>query len=199
MPKKAKAEKLIVNKAPLVETDINELGDKRLDPKESIAREREDLLKMAGKAKIWGQKELEDHERSAGPRLSYREIIRRLRECNPTIRVLDSQGGSDVAIYVHKKRHEYDEQERDLSRPEFFWDHKYVTGMPQTDIPEYAHVTLDTSGLPVREIRGWRSVLIACIKAGAITYGQAIEKFGSPWLDRRSGRWFEQLREYWIQ
>jgi hypothetical protein len=196
MPKTFAKGKVVKNKAPLVQADIKELGDTRLNPKEAIAREREDLLELAGKAKIWGQTELEDHERSAGPRLSWGELIRRIRDCNSSIQVLDSQGGSDVAIYVRKKRNEYDEQERDWTRPEFFWDHKYVTGMPKSDLPEYAHVTLDTSGLPLREIRGWRSVLIALVKTRAITYEQAIEKFGDPTFDRRSGRWFEQLREY---
>lgn len=188
--------------APLVEVDPLELTDKRLSPEEAVCREREELLKVAGKHRIHGQDELENKQRSMGPRMSSSELISRLRRCNPDIRFVDGSPGS-VAIYIHKKRHEYQESDfmpdpTNPNKDRFFVDHKYVGGFPLRELPEWGHVALDTSRLPTREVRGWRSVLIALIKGGALTYKQAAAGFGDPFLgcDSRAGLWKEQLHTY---
>lgn len=187
------------NKAPLVETDPMELGDKRLNPEESVCREREDLLKVASAKKIYGQAELEDPMRAFGPRLQWTEVISKLHRCNPEIKVKDGIPGN-VALYIRKRADEYSDADMMMpdQRPkdEFFLHHKYVTGFPKQPMHEYSTVDIDTSHLPTREHRGWRSVLIALIKSGAITYRSAVKEFGDPSGDLRSGRWFEQLQEY---
>lgn len=176
-----------------IEIDRTNLGDTKLSPEEANLREREQLLKMAAKKKIWRQDELEDPDRSAGPRLYYTEILRRLWTLNPDLRVED--GSADqVAIYRPKRHDEYDWQQWDPNAPtKWRWDFEYVAGLPKEWIPEYPHVTLDTSKLATREIHGWRSTLIALIKARAITYRGTIQEFGDPANDQRSTRWFEQL------
>jgi hypothetical protein len=180
----------------LIQPDKSELGDLKLDPKESVYREREELLKLASSRKIDGQEELEDAERSAGPRMAWQEVIRRLRKCNPNLLFLDAQGGGHIAIYRPKTGQERENIELlDDTRPAWWNDHMYVTGFPKHEMPEFPHVILDTSNLPVREYRGWRSVLMALIKSGAISYTSAIQQFGEP-TDSRSGRWHEQLRPY---
>src|ERR1700678_1106672 len=105
-PKKSPRKTASKNKAPLVQVDINELGDKRLNPEESNARETEALLKQCAKQKIWGQDELEDVERSAGPRMPWTDLIRRLKSCNPGIHVKDGIPGN-VALYYKKHSDEY--------------------------------------------------------------------------------------------
>jgi len=181
----------------LVQTDINELGDKRLNPDEAVYREREDLLKLASTRKIGGQEELEDAERSCGPRLSWQEVIRRLRLCNPELKFHDAQGGAHIAVYRPKNRAELeaDRYERDPEKHEWWNDHKYAGGFPKQELPEYSHVILDTSNLPVREIRGWRSVLLSMIKAGGITYSASVKHFGEA-IGFRSSRWYEQMQPY---
>lgn len=186
----------------LWQTDKNELGDKRLSPEETVIREREELLTMASTRKIGGQAELEDPMRAYGPRLQFTEIVSRLRRLNPALKFLEGTAGN-LALYLPKKRNEYDEAEHvaydGAGMPKildpFFWHHKYVGGIPKTELPEYGYVTLDSSNLPVREIRSWRSVLIALIKSGAITYKQAVTEFGEA-VGPRSNRWHEQLRNY---
>jgi hypothetical protein len=180
----------------LIQPDSSELGDGRLSPEESVIKEREDLLRKEARKKIWGQAELEDPGRSAGPRLYYTEIIRRLLKLNPELMIQD--GSKDqVAIYRPKRQDEYDWEQFDWSAPTSWrWDFEYVTGMEKGWIPQWAHVELDTSNLAKREIRGYRSVLIALIKARAISYRGAIQEFGDPSDDQRSGRWFEQLQKF---
>jgi hypothetical protein len=196
--------------APLVQVDINELGDKRLDPKETVAREREDLLRIEAKKKIWGQEELEDPDRSLGPRLQWKQLIQRILLCNPQIKVKDSQFGRAIALYIRKRPDEYTEIDNIiLWQPEvarlmnipvpadsFFIHYKYLTGFNKHEMPEYSHVTVDSSHIAHREYRSWRSVLLALIKARAITYSAAIEHFGNPESDKRSGRWFEQTQRF---
>jgi hypothetical protein len=175
----------------LIQPDINELGDQRLSLDEANIRERESLLKKASVHKISGQAELEDPDRAAGPRLNYREIIRRIQNINPSIQVREGSPGS-VAIYRLKSNREIAEDVHETERT-FFTDHVYVTGMEKDWLPEFAYVVLDTSNLPTREIRGWRSVLIALVKSRAISYASAVEAFGEPYYDQRSKRWYEQL------
>jgi hypothetical protein len=179
----------------LVQADINELGDKRLSPEEATHREREIALRKASQSRIDGQEELEDVERSCGPRIAWQELIRRLQDSNPSLLFMDSQGGAHIAAYRPKNRVELAEHEYDPEKYEWWNDHVYVTGFPKEYMPEWSHVLLDTSLLPVKEIRGWRSVLMAFIKAKAVTYASAAKHFGEP-TDSRSGRWHEQLRNF---
>lgn len=197
MPKKKKNKFVQVNKAPLVEVDPLELTDKRLNPQEAVIRETEALLKMAAQYKIGGQAELEDVERSSGVRISCNELLRRIQKCNPEIQVKDGMPGS-VALYLRKKPWEMLESDYVSERPKdtFFIDHKYVGGFEKREMQEWSHVTIDSSHLANREYRGWRSVLIALIKTGAVTYEAAVKEFGDPSGDSRSGRWNEQLHKY---
>lgn len=195
--------------APYVETDRAELGDKRLNPEESVIRERESLLSICATRRIWGQDELEKAERADGPRLPYTELLRRIHLCNPAIVAKDGMEGS-VALYIRKRPEEYTETDnilrfqpwlaREMNIPvpkdEFFIDHKYLTGFRKEAIAEYSYITIDSSLLPHREMRGWRSVLIALIKAGAVRYSDAISIFGNPEGDKRSTRWFDQLQKF---
>jgi hypothetical protein len=180
----------------LIIDDSQELGDTRLSPEEANIREREELLKMAARKKIQGQAELEDPNRSAGPRLYYTEILRRLWKLNPDLRVEDGKDRS-VAIYRLKRRDEYDwEQWHPFAPTKWRWDFEYVTGLEKGWLPEYPHVLLDSSRLATREVRGWRSVLIALVKSRAVSYRGVIQEFGDPMNDQRSGRWGEQLQKF---
>ena len=182
-----------------------QLGDKHLNPEEAVIREREDLLRIESKKKIWGQAELENTDRSAGPRLYYTEILRRLWLINPQLKVKEGVEGS-VALYRTLEPWEYDPElplyssegsrRTDVEKTDWFNHHKYVGGMEKGWLPEYSHVLLDTSHLATREIRGWRSVLLSLIKGKAISVEGAIEQFGDPSLDQRSGRWQEQIWEF---
>lgn len=181
----------------LVQVDKHELGDKRLDPKEAVCREREDLLKLASTRKIDGQAELEDPARSGGAHMHHHELIRRLLRCNPALCFKDGIPGN-VAVYIRKKPFEYEEADYHAgnSPDAFFTHHRYVTGFELKPLPQWSHVRLDTSHLPTREVRGWRSVLIALIKARAFTYSDAVAEFGDPILDQRSTHWFKHLQKY---
>lgn len=183
-------------RAPLMQPDRNELGDKRLNPEESVAKQREELLSIRHKEHAFpGQDLLVDADRSTGARLPSGEFITRLQKINPAILVKDGIPGN-VALYVRKSEAEMIRDGYDLLRPQWWNEHKYVTGFPTEPLAEWGHLTTDTDGIAEKEVRGWRSALIALIKAKAFTYEAAIAEFGDPIEDTRSRFWFEQLQGY---
>lgn len=189
------------NRAPLVETDIHELGDKRLNPEEGVIRQREELLAKAGKYRIYGQDELENPERALGPKLQYTEIISKLRRIAPKLKAIDGSPGN-IALYFPRNDKDLEatarewDWEHDQKKDPFFRLNRYVGGFPKGDLAEYSTVDIDTSLLPTRENRGWRSVLITLIKQGVISYSDAVSEFGDVGHDKRGWRWNEQLRPW---
>ena len=186
------------NEAPMVETDIHELGDSRLNPEEAVFRERESLLQKAGQYRIDGQDELEDPERACGPRLQYTEVISRIRQVVPNLKVCEGSPGN-VALYFPRLGKDLEhtlrewDWENDRKKDPFFRHYRYVGGFPKEEMAEYSTVDVDTSMLPTREKRGWRSVLMALVKQSVLSYAQAVKAFGDVGTDKRGWRWNQQL------
>lgn len=185
------------NRAPLVETDRDELGDKRLSPEEGVVMLREKALKQAANHRIPHQVELENPDREYGPRIPHDMLMLRLAKLNTAISFKDGSLGN-IAVYFPRNTDELTEALHEGGpKDEFFIFNKYVGGFPKTEIPEYSYVDLDTSKLATREhTRSWRSVLIGLIKAGVLSYQKAIAEFGDPATDQRSARWFRETTEW---
>lgn len=187
--------------APLVEVDKNELGDKRLNPEEAVCREREALIEKAAVFRMPDQAEMENPDRQYGPRIPFQNLLDRLRSLAPALAAKNGSLGN-VALYFPRTAEELDEAIRegqgiDTNDPEFFLHHKYVGGFPKEELPEFGYMDTDTSKVATHEhLRCWRTVLIGLIKAGVISYQQAIQEFGDPGGDQRSKRWFRET-ETW--
>lgn len=193
----------------LIQPDINELGDKRLDPKESVAQKREECLSMAARKRIHKQDELEDAARALGPRIGYGEMVRKLRKLVPSLKFLDGSPGN-IAVYAPRDRGEieqrfyqwYQEQEEAAARgrkrqDSFFLYYKYVGGFPKSELQEYTTIDIDNANLGTKEHRSWRTVLIGLIRQGLVSYASVIKEFGDVGHDRRGWRWRDSLRK-WI-
>jgi hypothetical protein len=181
----------------LIQPDINELGDLRLDPKEGVAQKREECLSMAAKKRLYKQEELEDPTRALGPRLQFSEVVSKLRRIVPTIKVLDGSPGS-VALYTPRTHQEIKDAMRGWQndRDYFFLKYKYVGGFPKCELQEYSTVDIDNAMLPTKENRGWRSVLIPLIQQGLVSYRTVVNEFGDVGTDRRGWRWNEQTQKW---
>jgi len=187
----------INNQAPMVETDINELGDKRLNPEESVIKEREALLKKASVYKIEDQGELQDVKRSEGARLHFGELLRKLQRIAPDLQARDGSPGS-LALYCPRTPAQLDVALREGGQNDiFFILNKYVGGFPKEELPEWGYVDIDTSLIATKEhLRGWRTVLIGLIRAGVISYQEAINEFGDPIADQRNVVWMKKTEEW---
>ena len=172
-----------------------QLGDTHLDEKESVVRQREELLHDISGRKAYGQEDVEKAERSTGSRMYYSVLLRKLKILCPDLLVRDGIPGN-VAVYRLKTQDELVRDGYDLQLPQWYNEHRYATGFPKEDIPEWGHYVNDADGIAVREVRGWRSVLIALIRQGIVTYEAAVKEFGDPIHDQRSKYWFEQLHAY---
>lgn len=174
-------------------TAPHNLGDRSLNPEESVIRLREENNSLLNNRRLHRQAELSDANRSAGPRLSWQEVVFRLSKCNPSLLFTDGSAGN-VAIYRPFNRQELAEREYDWTRPAWWNDHQYVGGFPKDWLPEYSHVRTNERNLPTREYRGWRSVLLSLLKANAITIECANRHFGAA-TGQRSWSWNQQIQE----
>lgn len=193
----------------LIQTDKNELGDKRLDPKENVAKKREECIAAAGLKRLAGQDDLEDPSRTMGPRLQFSDIVAKLQRLVPSLRVLDGLPGN-VALYAPRNRKEIEETEPKFRQEQtdrilsgqkvqdvFFLNYKYVGGFPKKELHEFSGLDVEEyTRLANREQRGWRTVLIMLLQQGLVTYRAIIKEFGDVGTDRRGWRWREATQAW---
>jgi hypothetical protein len=181
----------------LIQTDINELGDKRLNPAEGVVKLREQCLKDASKYKIEDQQQLQDAKRSEGARLSYTELLTRLQKIVPDLVAREGSAGN-LALYCPRNTDQLDAALREGGSSDFFFIfNRYVGGMPKEELPEWGYVDIDTSLVATREhLRGWRTILIGLIRCGVLSYADAVAEFGDPSADQRNTVWMKKLLEW---
>lgn len=182
----------------LFETDKRMLGDSHLDAKENVIKLRELCLKFASRYITEDQQELQDANRSEGTRLPYTELLNRLKKICPTLSAREGSPGN-LALYYPRTSDELYEALTDggYSTDVFFIFNKYVGGMPKEELPEWGYVDIDTSLIATREhIRGWRTILIGLLLAGAISYADTVKEFGDPAIDKRNSVWMKKTVEW---
>jgi hypothetical protein len=160
----------------LIQPDKHELGDLRLDLKEGTAKAREENIQIASKYRIPDQDTLEKIGMALGQVMDWKAFVNKLLTLSPNLVVEKGGYPNAVAVRVIKKN-EFGETKKE-----------YVSGFLMERMPEFSSVILDENKLPKREIRGWRTVLEALIRSGAITQKQCDLKFG-PALGQRAVLW----------
>lgn len=162
----------------LIQPDINELGDKRLDEEESLAKIKEEnvALRKSMGHQIPYQELLKRKELAEGARMDWRELIRRLNILCPFSLVLFDAFvpgyGETVAVKTPSKESHGVELE-------------YVTGFPKTVLPEYSWIETDEHDCPITEHRGWRTVVRTIWKKG-LTDGASVARVFGDALGKRS-------------
>lgn len=182
----------------LIQVDRNELGDKRLDPKEGVAQKREECIAMAQTRWIPHQEDLNDPTRVLGPRIQFNEFVSRLKRIIPTLTVCDGLPGN-VALYAPCNAEELEMQTLTWQhdKDKFFMVNKYVGGFPKQPLHEYSGLDLEEFTLLAnKEIRGWRTVLIMLLEQGLVTYKKIVAEFGDVGSDQRGWRWREATQEW---
>jgi hypothetical protein len=182
----------------LFETDKRMLGDSHLDARENVVKLREICLKQASRYITDDQAELQNASRSEGVRISFAELLNRLRKICPQLSAREGSPGN-IALYYPRNSDELYEALTDggYSADTFFIFNKYVGGMPKEELPEWGYVDVDTSLIATREhLRGWRTILIGLLKAGAVSYAEMVKEFGDPALDPRNTVWMKKTLEW---
>lgn len=154
-----------------------------ISPAEAVAKAREDTLKQASVSRIPDQDILENQELARGRELDPAELITRIQKLNPAIIIMKGGVRNAVAVYITDRGP--DAHETGL---------KYVTGFYiDNRLPEYSSVTTDQFGVAHKEIRGWRTVLLALINSGALSREKVDLTFG-PAAGQRDSLWYRSLQ-----
>lgn len=166
----------------LIQIDRTQLGDSHLDAVENLAKLREDNAVLDQKFKIYGQAELEKTTMECGTPMAYQNLIRLITRINPSI--ICEDGGYPNAIAVRIPGIQADGT----------YGKRYVTGFQKEVLQEFSGMRTDERGRPHREVRGWRTVVLALIRQHIISYKNAVDVFGEP-NGSRAGRWQQLLRD----
>jgi hypothetical protein len=166
----------------LIQPDKSALGDGKLANKEAVAKVKEENRATVAKDRIPDQDLLENRQAALGRPMQPNDLILRIQKLNREIFV--GKGGVKDAVKVCVPRLVDGEIQQ-----------KYITGFYiDNPLPEFSCVVVDHRGLPVREVRGWRSVLMALWKCGSLNLKQIETEFGRP-SGMRSVLWDKQTQK----
>lgn len=162
----------------LILPDSADLGDKKLSPAEGLEKFKAENQRLVDQKRIPDQDVLEDVKAALGRRLDWQDVVRAIKAINPAIIIED--GGMPNAVAVRILRN---------------GEKEYITGFYKQPMPEFSSVLVDEKGLPVREVRGWRTVLTALIQSKAVSFKQVKDAaiFGDA-NGKRGELWHRNLR-----
>ena len=160
-----------------------------LSPDENVAKQKEEIRNSRERLKHSRQEILNNTDMAVGAPLHPTEFIRRLRKAGPHLRI--EQGGIHNAVAIRVPVADDDSLSPTFGQQIL----KYVSGF-YTDriLPEYSSFVNDDTGVPRREVRGWRTVLLMLIAIDALSYTAATKEFGEP-QGQRNILWREQTQE----
>jgi hypothetical protein len=72
----------------------------------------------------------------------------------------------------------------------------YICSFDKGPMPEFSIILTDAADLPVKEKRGWRTVLTRLLQAGVITWPQVVYGFGDGRSHRAADRWSFNTRDF---
>lgn len=171
----------------LLDPQGNKLGDKRVENAEGVARLREQVRGMVAQKRIANQDMLENQDMALGSPMSPSLFIQKLRKLP---NVIVEPGGWPNAVAVRTIVRDDDPESPTYGQPV----KKYISGFV-TDrvLPEFSSIIPNFMGAPTREIRGWRTVLLALFNKKVVTLNQLKAVFGDA-NGQRSKLWHEQTQ-----
>jgi hypothetical protein len=152
----------------LIIDDPAQAGDKKLSSAEALARSYEDTDRRLDKYRLADQTELANAEKRLGHPMTSGELIRRVMTLNPDIWAEDSNANPRTVAGFYTVR--TDETGHPCKM--------FLCAFEKGWLPEFSIVIEDRAGLPVREQRGWRTVLVRLLDAHVLTYPQVASVFG---------------------
>jgi hypothetical protein len=169
----------------LIETNPDRLGDKLLSPQEALLRAFEETDRRLQVYRLTDHEELKDTKARFGYPLSFVELIRRVRKINPALWVEDSINmPGHCGFYRYKRPKQPDDP-----------DKEFLAAFPKEVLPEYSIVLVDKADLPIKEMRGWRTVLLRLIQQKALLLQDVLIAFGDA-CSISSSRWRQYTQNY---
>ena len=153
---------------------------KRTSASENLSALQSDTNKQLDRYRLSDHEELKNSEKRTGQMLYHTDLIRRIEKITHK-RVWAEDSKHDSAVCGFYTQHQGQK--------------KYICAFDKGPLPEYSHITTDERNLPIKEKRGWRTVLTRLMQAKVISWAQVVYGFGDGINHAASERWNFNSRE----
>jgi hypothetical protein len=153
---------------------------KRISGREKLAGLKEDTNKQLERYRLSDHDELKKSEKRTGQMLYHTDVIRRIEKLtHKRVWAEDSNNDTNVCGFY----------------TQFNGAKKFICAFDKGPLPEFSHITTDERDLPIKEMRGWRTVLTRLMQAKVITWAQVVYGFGDGIDHAAADRWNFNSRE----
>lgn len=162
-----------------------ELRRKALPAKENLAKLREENYNAGEHYRLSDQLELKNAAKRTGEQLFHTELIRRIEKItHRRVFAEDSRADKNVCGFYTSA----------VDKATGATVKRFICAFDKGPLPEFSIITTDARDLPIKEKRGWRTVLTRLMQAKVITWPQVVYGFGSG-DGQASDRWNFNTRD----
>jgi hypothetical protein len=146
----------------------------RVSLSEKLAATKADTHQQLERYRLKDHSELKDQENRMGQMLFHTDLIRRIEK-------------------ITHRRVWAEDSKNDHNVCGFYTSHKgvkkFICAFDKGPLPEFSHIITDERDLPIKEKRGWRTVLTRLLQAQVMTWPQVKYGFGEGDTHAASDRW----------
>jgi hypothetical protein len=153
---------------------------KSIKSKERLAALKEDTNNSLDRYRLSDHREMTKSEKRTGQMLYHSDVVRRIEKLTHK-RVWAEDSNNDKSVCGFYTQHQGVK--------------KFICAFDKGPLPEFSHFVTDERDLPIKEKRGWRTVLTRLMQAGAITWPQVVYGFGDGLEHAAAERWSFNSRE----
>jgi hypothetical protein len=154
---------------------------KRLSPQERLLASFESTDRMLQQFRLDDHEALKNAETRIGKPMTHAELIQRVGKLTHN-RVWAEDSRNDEKVCGFYTVHDGGK--------------KFLCAFDKGPLPEFSFIFTDAADLPIKEKRGWRTVLVRLLKMGVISWSEVISGFGDASHSVSSGRWNFNTREF---
>lgn len=154
---------------------------KRLSPQEQLLRSYEDTDKRLERYRLSDHNDLKNARKRLGQPFTHRELIQRVEKVtNRRVWAEDSLHDPNVVGFYYTKNGQK----------------AYVCAFDKGMLPEFSIILTDTADLPIKEKRGWRTVLTRLLQTGAMSWSEVVYGFGDGLNHAAANRWANNTQQF---
>jgi hypothetical protein len=156
---------------------VDDLYNSRLGRSEVESYLNESEERRLQQYRLPGQEERKDNPSRWGRVMHHTEFVHQLGKSIPNLHVRDGNLPGDISLFQ-------------------VLDNRlnYICYTNSGYLPEYSIVHTNEKNLPIKEQRGWRTVLLRLINSGVISEADALKYFGHPTNGEAANFYLEELQ-----
>ena len=164
---------------------------KRISATEKLAELKADTHQQLNRYRLDDHSELKNQTKRTGQMLYHTDLIRRIEKItHRKVWAEDSKNDRTVCGFYTTGL-----DSNPLSDTYRKPVKKFICAFDKGPLPEFSHIITDERDLPIKEKRGWRTVLTRLLQANVITWPQVKYGFGDGQDHAAADRWNAHTRE----